>query len=120
MELDLDIKIIKVIIEVPTIFANKGMIKGSVHWTFVTNQGNIKVKWGTIRLKEFGQKSVLTYEPPAVQTKAGHYLKSFFIENKELYIKLGNASVEAYCKESGEPMPNIVIEEEINPDDIPF
>jgi hypothetical protein len=120
MELDVNIQITKVVIEIPTLFANKGNIRGTVHWTFITNQGDIKVKWGTIRQKDFGQRPILTYEPPAVQTKANHYLKSFFIDNKDLFRKLSDASVAAYCKESGEPLPSIVIEEEINLDEIPI
>lgn len=84
-------------------------IKAFVTWIFKTNQGELKIRGGTIREKPFGRNGRLkkSYDPPAVKLKSG-YLKAFFLDNKELYKKLCEETINGYNRETGE-VPDIAI-----------
>lgn len=96
-------------------------IKAFVTWIFKTDSGEWIIRGGTIKEKPFGknQKIIKTFDPPAIKTRSGFY-KVIFIDNKELYIKLCHASVDAYLQETGEVHDDIVFGDEINSEDVPF
>ncbi len=99
--------------------ARSDNILAFVTWIFKTDIGDIKIKGGTIRRKEFGSKSLLSYDVPAIKTRHG-YNKAFFMDNKELFLKLSNFTIQKYCEESGEPVSGFSNIEDINPDEIPI
>ena len=100
--------------------AREDNIRAFVIWIFKTNVGDIKIKGGTIRRKEFGSKSLLSYEPPSIKGRQGKYNRTFFMDDKQLYLKLCAYTIKRYCEESGESGQDFSHYEEVNPDDIPF
>lgn len=118
--MDIEIKITKFTTEIKPVVRNDE-IKAFVIWRFETNMGMLKINGGTVRLKPFGKygKPLLTFEGPAVRTRAG-FIKVFFFDNLELYKNLCEQTVQDYCKESGEFPNNTVFSDEINMDDIPL
>ena len=117
MDMELNINIKGLEIEVTPVI-RKDNIKGFIVWTFLTDNGELKIKGGTVRAKEFGSQKLLTYDFPAY--KAGFkYHKALFMSNLELYKRLCKATIEKYCSLTGE-FPNEIPEEEINLDDIPL
>lgn len=116
MELDIHIKSVEVEV---IVIARSDQIKAFVDWTFKTNTDDWKIKGGTIRYKEFGSKKLLSYEVPAIRTRKG-YKKALYIADKELYLKLCNLSVQKFCELSGELPNNVIVEEAVNIDDLPF
>lgn len=118
MEMDLNITITSFSVELKPIVRDDN-IKAFVTWVFHTDQAKIKIKWGTIRLKEFGAKKLLSYDPPAIKTRFG-YSKIIFIDNLELYKSLCRATIKKFCEETGELENNVLLnaEEEINIDAI--
>lgn len=117
MDMELNLNVKGLTIEVTPV-VRKDNIKGFVIWTFITDCGEIKVKGGTVRIKEFGSQKLLSYDFPAY--KAGFkYHKSVYMSNLELYKTLCKATVDKYCSLTGE-LPNEIQDEEINLDDIPL
>ncbi|MEK7168393.1 MAG: hypothetical protein AAB778_00090 [Patescibacteria group bacterium] len=113
--MELNIVIRKFELEITPVI-RKDNIKGFVIWTFVTDRGELKIKGGTIRLKEFGSKRILTYDFPAY--RAGFkFCKAVFMSDLELYKTLCNATVEQYCQMTGD-LRSEIFEAEINLDDI--
>lgn len=90
-----------------------------VTWIFKTDVGDIKIKGGTIRRKDFGSKPLLTYDVPAIKTRHG-YNKALFIDNKELFVQLCNFTIKKYCEESGDLPNSFSNTEDINLDEIPL
>ena len=120
MKMDISIEIKSFFVEIrPTI--REDNIKAFVNWVFSTNKGEIKIKQGTIRLKQFGKKELLSYDLPAVRLKVG-FVKVFYMGNKELYKSLCEFTIKTYCQETGE-LPNKItpdVGEEIDLEDLPF
>lgn len=120
MKMDINIAINFFSVEIkPTI--REDNIKAFVNWVFSTNKGEIKIKQGTIRLKQFGTKELLSYDLPAVRLKVG-FVKVLYIANVELYKALCEFTIKAYCQETGELPNNITLEsgDEINLEELPF
>src|SRR3989338_9209615 len=100
MDMELNIQIIGFSVDIkPTVRDDN--IKAFVVWIFQTTAGEWKVYGGTIRQKPFGknQKLLLSYDPPRVGRK---YSVAFYIDEKELYKKLCNYTIDEYCKITGE------------------
>lgn len=116
--LELEIKITNFSVEINPV-ARTDNIRGFVVWVFHTDVGIWKLKGGTIRQKAFGRNEnlLLTYDPPAI---GRNFTKVIFIDNKELYKKLCNYSIDEYCKLTGEIRNDIAMDETINPDDLPI
>ena len=109
--------------EVTAVAGRKDNIRGFADWTFSTSVGELKVKGGTIREKEFGSRRIISYEVPAIRTGKGIYKKAFFMEDKVLYLTLCKLTVEKYCELTGEEPNNVIVEpevEDINIDEIPI
>lgn len=103
----IEIKITELIIETTAVVGREDNIKGFFVWKFKSDVGQIIIRGGTIREKEFGTKRLLSCEPPCF--KAGiKYFKAFIVENLELYRKICDATIEAYCAQSGN-LPNNII-----------
>ena len=94
-------------------------IKAFVTWIFQTESGVVKVYGGTIREKPFGERSklILSYDPPAIKTGRG-YIKTMFIEDKQLFKTLCDYTINEYCKLTGE-VRGILSVEDVNMDEIP-
>lgn len=116
--MELEIKITNFSVEI-TPAARSDNIRGFVVWVFQTNSGVWKLKGGTIRQKAFGrnEKLLLTYDPPAI---GRNFTKVIFIDNKDLYKKLCNYSIDEYCKLTGEIRNDIAMDENVDPDEIPI
>lgn len=95
-------------------------IKAFVTWIFQTESGVIKVYGGTVRVKPFGKdgKLILTYEPPAIKTR-GSYIKAMFIEDKILFKRLCDYTINLYCNLTGE-VRGILSVEDVNIAEIPI
>lgn len=95
-------------------------IRAFVTWIFQTESGVIKVYGGTIRQKPFGEnnKLILSYDPPAIKTGRG-YIKAVFIEDKHLFKRLCDFTIDEYCKLTGELRKTPSINEDVNTDEIP-
>jgi len=103
--MNIEIKITELTIETIAVVGRKDNIRGFFVWKFKSDIGQIIVRGGTIREKEFGSKTILSCEPPCYGPK---FNKAFIIENPELYVKLCNATIATYCKQSGD-LPNNII-----------
>lgn len=116
--MELEIKITNFSVEINPVVRSDN-IRAFVAWIFQTDFGVWKLRSGTIRQKAFGrnEKLLLTYEPPAI---GKNYIKVIFIDNKELYKKLCNYSIDEYCKLTGEIRNNIAIDENVDPNEVPF
>lgn len=118
--MDLEIKVTKFEADINQV-VREDNIKAFVTWKFETGSGVIKIYGGTIRLKPFGekQKMLMSYDPPAIRMKGG-YNKVLFIDNAELYKKLCKHTIDTYYQVTGEARPEVVTNEEVNSDDLPF
>lgn len=115
MNMELNIQITNLEIEIkPTV--REDNIKAFVNLIFNSSQGDIKIKNGTLRLKSFGTKQMLSYEVPAVKT-AHRYNKVFYLDNLELYKKICDAVIKEYSSVTGEVIG--LEQEEVNIDEIP-
>jgi hypothetical protein len=95
-------------------------IRAFVDIIFQTDVTEMKVKMGTIRQKQFGEKSVLSFDSPAVRTKGG-YQKVFIIENKEVFKSLCDQVMLEYRRMTGEVADYQPAMEQVDDlDDLPF
>lgn len=118
MYMELNINIHSIEIEI-TAVARQDNILAFVDWIFKTDIGDMKLKGGTIRRKEFKSKTKLSFDVPAIRSKGG-FIKAFFLDNKKVFLQLCAATVKKYCEETGELFEDFSHYEEVNPDDIPF
>lgn len=116
MDIELTISRIEFIIK--PILRNDN-IKAFVDIILHSNLGEIKIKNGTIRLKELENKTILTYEVPAIKGKY-KYNKILFIDNKELYVQISNEIVKQYIELAGELPNNFLLTEEVDLEDLPI
>lgn len=107
--MDIQINITSFEVEVKAVVRNDD-IKGFVTWYFNSDLGRIKITGGRIMLKTFGKNDEprLSYDGPAIKAGYGKYYKVFYLDNKEVYLKMCQASVEKYLEVTGE-LPNDVI-----------
>lgn len=117
MEMVLDIHITKLTIEILPAVRNDN-IKAFVNLIFHTDQGEIKIKNGTIRLKDFGKAQKLSYDVPAVRTRNA-FRKCFFLNNLDLYKEICVAVLRAYEEQTGEKVNYDIELEDISIDEIP-
>jgi len=99
-------------------------IKAFINWIFHTSEGQIKIRGGTMKLKQpkFAEEgeTMLSYDVPAYRGKFKYY-GVLFIDNKNLFKKLCTETMRRYCEESGVPFDATkFIQEEVNIDDIPL
>lgn len=116
--MELEIKITNFLVEIKPVVRSDN-IKAFVTWIFQTELGVWKVYGGTIRLKPFGKnnKMLLSYDPPAFGPR---FTKALFIEDKGTYIKLCDYTIKSYCTLTGEINNNILMDEGIDPDEVPI
>lgn len=120
MELNIIIKGLNIDI-IPMVREDK--IKAFVQWIFKTDQGDIKIKGGTLKLQDSkdGGKQFLSYNPPAIKGRFNKYFKILFIDNKDLFRSLCLATIKKYASITGEPTNITSIEnEEVDIDDLPI
>lgn len=109
-------KISELVIETEAVVGRKDNIRGFFVWKFRSNMGQIIVRGGTIREKEFGTKRLLSCEPPCYRG-GNRFFKAFIIDNLEFYRKICNATINIYCSNSGE-LPNNTIFDPTDDDNI--
>lgn len=116
--LELKIKITSFSVEI-NLMARSDNIRAFVAWIFQTDVGVWKLRGGTIRQKPFGRngKLLLTYDPPAI---GKYFTKVIFIDNKEIYKRLCNYSIDEYCKLTGEIRNDVAMDKSVDPDEMPF
>lgn len=119
MDLELNIKITGFSADIKPVIRQDN-IRAFVTWIFQTESGVIKVYGGTIRQKPFGENSqlILSYDPPAIKTGRG-YIKAVFIEDKHLFKRLCDYTINLYCKQTGE-VRGILSVEDVNIAEIPI
>ena len=78
-----------------------------VVWTLKTSKGDLKIRGGTIKLKELPSgEELLSFDAPAY--RAGpRYFKSFFLESDE-FRRICAETVKFYCEQTGEVPPNYI------------
>ncbi|MEK7616578.1 MAG: hypothetical protein AAB414_00810 [Patescibacteria group bacterium] len=119
MDLELNINLTGFSAEIKPVIRQDN-IKAFVTWIFRIDLGMIKIYGGTIREKPFGEhnKLILSYDPPAIKTGRG-YIKVMFIEDKQLFKRLCDYTIDLYCKLTGE-VRGILSVEDVNMDAIPI
>ena len=128
MEILIPIQLNKIDIQVKAVKDNKPFkdIVGFFELT-IFDEGNnpfIKVRGGTIKVKQFKDvpNPVFTVNAPAY--KSGLiYRTSFIIESKGLWKDIENTILEDFAQQTGGLKPEDFIkamEENVNPEDIPF
>lgn len=120
MELNIIIKGLNIDIT-PVVREDK--IKAFVQWIFKTDQGDIKIKGGTIKLQDSKDKTkqFLSYNPPAIRSGFGKFFWAFWMDDKDLFRDLCSATIKKYASITGEPTNITSIEnEEVDIDDLPI